>query len=196
VNTVMASGKREHSGYLTGQLLVAMPAMEDSRFQRSVIYLCLHNAEGAMGLVINQLVDSLTFDELLDQLDLGEPDPTQEIRIHFGGPVESGRGFVLHSTDYQQETTVDMENGIGLTATIDILRDIARGDGPQAQLLALGYAGWGPGQLDAEIQDNAWLNVPADPSLVFNSRLDEKWDQAIARLGVDPSLLSSQAGRA
>lgn len=192
----MASSAKTHSGYLTGQLLVAMPAMTDPRFQRAVIYMCLHNAEGAMGLVINRLVDSLTFDELLEQLDLGRSDAHEEIRVHFGGPVESGRGFVLHSTDYQQDATVDMENGIGLTATIDILRDMARGSGPRAQLLALGYAGWGPGQLDSEIQENAWLHVPAEPSLVFNDRLDEKWDQAIARLGFDPSLLSSDAGRA
>lgn len=173
-----------------------MPGMADPRFQRSVIYMCLHNAEGAMGLVINRLVESMTFDELLEQLDLGASRAQDEIRVHFGGPVESGRGFVLHSTDYAQDATVDMENGIGLTATIDILRDIARGDGPQARLLALGYAGWGPGQLDEEIQENAWLHVPADPSLVFNERLDEKWDQAIARLGFDPALLSSEAGRA
>lgn len=192
----MVTASRRHSGYLTGQLLVAMPGMTDPRFQRAVIYLCLHNAEGAMGLVINRLVESLTFDELLEQLDLGRSSTEDEIRVHFGGPVEAGRGFVLHSTDYQKDATVDMENGIGLTATIDILRDIARGDGPQARLLALGYAGWGPGQLDEEIQDNAWLHVPADPSLVFNDRLDEKWDQAIARLGFDPSLLSSEAGRA
>ncbi|MEQ8603040.1 MAG: YqgE/AlgH family protein [Marivibrio sp.] len=192
---MMSSGRR-HSGYLTGQLLVAMPGMADPRFQRSVIYMCLHNAEGAMGLVINRLVESMTFDELLEQLDLGASRAQDEIRVHFGGPVESGRGFVLHSTDYAQDATVDMENGIGLTATIDILRDIARGDGPQARLLALGYAGWGPGQLDEEIQENAWLHVPADPSLVFNERLDEKWDQAIARLGFDPALLSSEAGRA
>jgi len=192
---MMKTGRR-HSGYLTGQLLVAMPGMADPRFQRSVIYMCLHNAEGAMGLVINRLVESMTFDELLEQLDLGTSRAQDEIRVHFGGPVESGRGFVLHSTDYAQDATVDMENGIGLTATIDILRDIASGDGPQARLLALGYAGWGPGQLDEEIQENAWLHVPADPSLVFNDRLDEKWDQAIARLGFDPALLSSEAGRA
>lgn len=192
----MAGSTKTHAGYLTGHLLVAMPSMTDPRFQRAVIYMCLHNAEGAMGLVINRLVDSLTFDELLEQLDLGHADAHNEIRVHFGGPVESGRGFVLHSTDYQQDATVDMENGIGLTATIDILRDMARGTGPEAQLLALGYAGWGPGQLDTEIQENAWLHVPAEPSLVFNERLDEKWDQAIARLGFDPSLLSSDAGRA
>jgi putative transcriptional regulator len=192
----MATSASRHSGYLTGQLLVAMPAMEDPRFQRSVIYMCLHNAEGAMGLVINRLVDSLTFDELLEQLDLGHSHAKDEIRVHFGGPVESGRGFVLHSTDYHQDATVDMENGIGLTATIDILRDIASGSGPEERLLALGYAGWGPGQLDAEIQENAWLHVPAEPGIVFNDRLDEKWDQAIARLGFDPSLLSSDAGRA
>ena len=190
------TSSRRHSGYLTGQLLVAMPSMTDPRFQRSVIYMCLHNEEGAMGLVINRLVESLTFDELLDQLDIGPSRAGDEIRVHFGGPVESGRGFVLHSTDYQQEATVPMDNGIGLTATVDILRDIAQGEGPHARLLALGYAGWGPGQLDEEIQENAWLHVPADPGIVFSDQLDEKWDRAIAELGFDPSLLSSEAGRA
>ncbi|NMM43532.1 YqgE/AlgH family protein [Rhodospirillaceae bacterium KN72] len=185
-----------HSGYLTGQFLIAMPSMTDPRFQRSVIYLCVHNAEGAMGLVVNRLVDSLTFDELLEQLNIGRPDGGEEIRVHFGGPVESGRGFVLHSADYSREGTVLMDNGIGLTATVDILRDMAGGTGPRDSLLALGYAGWGPGQLDAEIQENAWLTVPAEPDLLFDKALDRKWDRAVATIGFDPSLLSSEAGRA
>lgn len=190
------SGSANHSGYLTGQFLVAMPSMSDPRFERSVIYLCIHNAEGAMGLVVNRLVESLTFSELLEQLDIPTSPHGEEIRVHFGGPVESGRGFVLHSTEYAQEGTVEMDNGVGLTATVDILRDIAAGEGPRDRLLALGYAGWGPGQLDHEIQENAWLNVPADPSLLFDEDLDQKWDRAVASLGFDPSLLSSDAGRA
>lgn len=186
----------QHSGYLAGQFLIAMPTMTDPRFERSVIYLCAHNVEGAMGLVVNRLVESLTFDELLEQLNIGRPIGQKEIRVHFGGPVESGRGFVLHSTDYTKDGTVLMDNGIGLTATIDILKDIAEGGGPRDSLLALGYSGWGPGQLDGEIQDNAWLNVPADPMLLFDSSLESKWDRAVGLLGFDPSLLSSDAGHA
>ncbi|MEQ8442293.1 MAG: YqgE/AlgH family protein [Alphaproteobacteria bacterium] len=185
-----------HSGYLTGQFLVAMPAMTDPRFQRTVIYLCVHNAEGAMGLVVNRLVDSLTFDELLEQLEMDRPRGGQEIRVHFGGPVESGRGFVLHSTEYMCDGTVVMDNDVGLTATVDILRDIAGGAGPRDHILALGYAGWGPGQLDAEIQENAWLTVPAEPSLLFDEDLDLKWERAVGQLGFDPSLLSVETGRA
>ncbi len=191
----MAQGK-SFSGYLTGQFLAAMPAMEDTRFQRSLIYMCVHNAEGAMGLIVNRLVDSLTFDELLDQLEIPKAPYSSDIRIHFGGPVETGRGFVLHSTEYEKDATVVMENGIALTATVDILRDIAEGNGPRDHLLALGYAGWGPGQLDGEIQENAWLNIPADVSLLFNAENDAKWDRAVALLGFDPSLLSSDAGMA
>lgn len=187
---------QNHSGYLTGQFLTAMPGMADPRFQRTVIYLCVHNAEGAMGLVVNRLVDSLTFDELLEQLDIPRARGGDEIRVHFGGPVESGRGFVLHSTEYMREGTVLMDNGIGLTATVDILRDMAGGTGPRDSLLALGYAGWGPGQLDSEIQENAWLTVPADPDLLFDTALDQKWDRAVGILGFDPRLLSAESGRA
>ncbi|WP_421884084.1 YqgE/AlgH family protein [Pacificispira sp.] len=192
----MTESSQNHSGYLTGQFLVAMPSMTDPRFQRTVIYLCVHNAEGAMGLVVNRLVDSLTFDELLEQLNIGRPRGGDEIRVHFGGPVESGRGFVLHSTEYMREGTVVMDNGIGLTATVDILRDIAGGTGPRDSLLALGYAGWGPGQLDGEIQENAWLTVPADADLLFDAELDDKWDRAVGILGFDPKLLSMESGRA
>ena len=149
-----------------------------------------------MGLVVNRHVESLTFDELLEQLDISRAGIGDPISVHFGGPVESGRGFVLHSTDYMREGTVVMDNGIGLTATVDILRDIAEGAGPQETLLALGYAGWGPGQLDSEIQENAWLTVPGDASLLFDSSLEEKWDRAVALLGFDPNLLSSDSGRA
>lgn len=192
----MTDSGQSHSGYLTGQFLVAMPSMTDPRFQRTVIYLCVHNAEGAMGLVVNRLVESLTFDELLEQLSIPPTFGGDGIRVHFGGPVESGRGFVLHSTEYVREGTVLMDNGIGLTATVDILRDIADGSGPRDSLLALGYAGWGPGQLDGEIQENSWLTVPADPDLLFDTALDRKWDRAVGMLGFDPTLLSMEAGHA
>ena len=187
-------GPRE--GYLTGQLLIAMPTMRDARFARTVIYMCAHNSEGAMGLVINRLADQVTFPDLLRQLEIESEGDSQEIRVHFGGPVEAGRGFVLHSGDYQHQSTLQVANEMGLTATMDILHDIARGEGPRRSLLALGYAGWGPGQLDGEIQANGWLHVEPDEGLVFDDNLDTKWDRAIAKLGVDPLLLSGDAGHA
>ncbi len=181
---------------LAGQLLVAMPQMQDPRFARTVIYLCAHTPEGAMGLVVNRLVQSITFPDLLEQLGVEPAIAGSEIRVHFGGPVESGRGFVLHTADYKREGTLPINSSIALTATVDILRDIARGTGPRQRLLALGYAGWGPGQLDAEIQANGWLQVPADEQLVFGRDLDAKWQQALAKLGVEHGRLSGEAGHA
>ena len=182
--------------YLTGQLIIAMPGMLDPRFTRTVIYLCAHNAEGAMGLVVNRLVGSITFPDLLEQLDIDNSGVKEEIWVHFGGPVESGRGFVLHSSDYRQEGTLEVNDSISMTATIDILRDMAAGGGPRHSLLALGYAGWGPGQLDSEIQANGWLHVEPDEDLVFDADLDGKWERAIAKLGFDPAMLSGDAGHA
>ncbi len=184
------------SGYLDGHLLIAMPSMRDTRFARTVIYVCAHNEDGAMGLVTNKLLGSLTFPDLLEQLGLPQTDPLRDIRIHFGGPVEAGRGFVLHSADYNRDGTMIMEHGIALTATIDILQEIAAGGGPQRNILALGYAGWGPGQLESEIQDNAWLHVAPDEQLLFNEDIDSMWDRAIGKIGIDSSMLSGVAGRA
>ena len=181
---------------LIGQLLIAMPNMSDPRFSRSVIYVCAHNEEGAMGLVVNKAIGSLTFPELLQQLGIEANNLSDDIRVHFGGPVETGRGFVLHSADYLHEGSLQINESVALTATIDILRDIADGRGPRRSLLALGYAGWGPGQLDSEIQANGWLNVSADEYLVFGENLDEKWEKAIAKLGFDLSSLSGEAGHA
>ncbi|MCG8548715.1 MAG: YqgE/AlgH family protein [Alphaproteobacteria bacterium] len=183
-------------GYLTGQLLIAMPTMPDPRFEKTVIYLCVHHAEGAMGLVVNREIGSITFPELLGQLNIDVQEATPNFPIHFGGPVESGRGFVLHSSDYGQSGTLMVDSNIGLTATMEILRDMAHRNGPRQSLVALGYAGWGPGQLDGEIQQNAWLHVPADDAIVFGPDLDSKWEQAIAKLGIDPALLSGDAGHA
>ncbi len=188
-----------HRGFMTGQLLVAMPQMRDARFTRTVIYLCAHSAEGAMGLIVNRLIGSLTFPDLLAQLGLEGPNAIPSIRIRSGGPVETGRGFVLHSTDYLDDATMRIggDGGdIGLTATIDILRDIADGSGPRQRLLALGYAGWGPGQLDAEIQANAWLCVPADEALVFDDALDDKWERSVGKIGITPGSLSREIGHA
>ncbi len=189
-------GQDDNGDYLTGQLLIAMPNMRDPRFARTVIYVCAHNADGAMGLVVNRLVGSVTFPDLLTQLGIDSDAAIEEIRVHFGGPVESGRGFVLHSGEYHHASTLQVAEQMALTATIDILQDMAKGRGPRRSLLALGYAGWGAGQLDAEIQSNGWLNVAADEQLVFDENLDSKWERAIAKLGVDPSLLSSDAGHA
>lgn len=184
------------SPYLTGQLLIAMPGMRDERFSRSVIYMCAHTDEGAMGLVLNQIIDSLTFNQLLSQLGIDEAKSRSDVPVHFGGPVESGRGFVLHTSDYKQEATLEVDEEIGLTATIDILKAIARGRGPRRSLLALGYAGWGPGQLDSEIRQNGWLQVPADSQIIFDPEHDSKWERAISKLGIDPRMLSDEAGHA
>jgi putative transcriptional regulator len=181
---------------LAGQLLVAMPQMEDHRFQRAVIYLCAHNEEGAMGLVVNKLIGALTLDELLDQLGIPHPGMAGSPRVHFGGPVESGRGFVLHSADYVEDGSLVVGNEMALTATLDILRAIGRGEGPRRSLLALGYAGWGPGQLDHELQQNGWLHAPSDAEIVFGTELEKKWTQALAKLGVDLTVLSGEAGHA
>jgi len=182
--------------YLTGHLLVAMPQMRDPRFARSVIYMCAHSADGAMGLVVNRRVGSITFDDLLQQLNIGPNKRNDEIRIHFGGPVEQGRGFVLHSSDYLQSGSLRVDDQVALTATLDILKELAAGGGPRRSLLALGYAGWGPGQLDAEIQANGWLSVSSDEDLVFDADLDHKWERAIGKIGIDFSQLSSDAGHA
>ena len=182
--------------YLTGRLIVAMPNMLDPRFTRTVIYLCAHNEDAAMGLVVNRLIGSITFPDLLEQLGIENTDSDKDIRVHFGGPVESGRGFVLHSAEYQQEGTLQVSASMSLTATVDILRDMAAGQGPRRSLLALGYAGWGRGQLDAEIQSNSWLHVEPDEGLVFDADLDGRWDRAIHKLGFDPAMLSGDAGHA
>ena len=182
---------------LTGQLLVAMPQMQDPRFARSVVYMCAHSEEGgAMGLVINKTIDALTIDELYAHLKIDAVRPNRPLPVHFGGPVDPGRGFVLHSPDYRDEGTLSLGDDFAMTATLDILRAIGKGQGPRQSLLALGYAGWGPGQLDAEIQANGWLSVEADADLVFDEAQDGKWQRALAKLGVSPSMLSTEAGRA
>lgn len=173
-----------------------MPSIGDPRFERTVIYMCAHSADGAMGLIVNKLADEIDFDELLEQLGVETDSPHSEIRVHVGGPVETGRGFVLHTADYHQESTLMVSEEIGLTATIDILRAIAGGRGPARCLLALGYAGWSAGQLDGEIQANGWLHVPADLSLVFDAAEDDKWTRAIQKMGIDVSFLSGDAGHA
>jgi putative transcriptional regulator len=191
----MADDDRNDST-LVGHLLVAMPGMRDPRFTRTVIYMCAHNHDGAMGLVINRTLESLSFTDLLSQLGIDPSGVADPIVVHFGGPVETGRGFVLHSPDYVQDSTMMVADGVALTATVDILKAIASGAGPRRHLLALGYAGWGPGQLDSEILANGWLHVSADENLIFGPDLEAKWGAAMAKIGIDPRMLSDVAGHA
>jgi putative transcriptional regulator len=190
------SEDEDTSTYLTGSLLIAMPQMRDDRFTRSVVYVCAHTSDGAMGLIINKIVESVSFPELLDQLNIDTGATSKEIRVHFGGPVETGRGFVLHSSDYVQDATLVIDEDVALTATVDILKSIADGSGPDKSILALGYAGWAPGQLDQEIQANGWLSVPADNNLVFGLDPDTKWEKAMGKIGIDFNMLSGDAGHA
>lgn len=182
---------------LTGTLLIAMPGMEDPRFDASVILICAHSPNGAMGLIINKPVTDLNFKTLLEQLGIPHLPEGRGISVHFGGPVERGRGFVLHSRDYRaKDGTMDIAGQYGMTATQDILRALGRGEGPKAALLALGYAGWGPGQLEAEILRNDWLTSDAPDALVFGGDALAKWGAALRHLGVEPMALSATAGRA
>jgi putative transcriptional regulator len=200
----LEAGKGRKPGYLDGQILVAMPTIRDDRFSRTVIYLCAHSAEGAMGIVINQPAPHIDFGDLLVQLEvipddklIELPSRAGEVKVLRGGPVETGRGFVLHSSDFFIEnSTLPIDNGICLTATLDILKAIARGQGPESAVLALGYAGWAPGQLESEIQANGWLNCDADPELVFATRPELKYESALRKIGIDPAKLSSDAGHA
>ncbi len=187
----------ETATFLDGKLLVAMPGMKDPRFDRSVVFICAHSAEGAMGLIINKPATELDFKALLAQLDIEIEGTPQLRRVYFGGPVEHGRGFVLHSGDYRSEgATMEIEGGFGMTATLEVLRDLARGSGPRAALLTLGYAGWGPGQLEQELQANGWLICDADEALIFDSAPEGLWTGAVERIGIDPRLLSAEGGRA
>jgi putative transcriptional regulator len=182
--------------YLTGQVLIAMPSMGDPRFEKSVIFLCAHTSEGAMGIVVNSPLASPSFADLLKQLKVDPVPPARSIKLCRGGPVENARGFVLHTTDWTGDGSLRVDESLALTASLDILKAIATGGGPQQGLLALGYAGWGPGQLDHEIQQNAWLSAPADLDLLFDGGHDTKWRRALAKLKVDPLLLSDVAGHA
>jgi len=183
-------------GFFTGQLLIAMPTMPDPRFARTVIYMCAHSDEGALGLVVNKLFEDLNFEDLLDQVGIEPTECKRVIPVHSGGPVEAGRGFVLHSKEFTDESTMIVDDQVSLTASIEILREIATGAGPRKCLLALGYSGWGPGQLESEIHENGWLNVPADEALIFDTDLENKWQRAIAKIGVDFAKLSPESGRA
>ena len=202
-----SAGADEHSaarGYLDGQLLIAMPVMGDPRFERSVIYMCAHSPEGAMGIIVNRPAGSIDFPGLLVQLDIikrGDqialPETAETMKVLKGGPVDTGRGFVLHSSDFFiEDATLPIDDKICLTATVDILRAIAKGAGPKHAILALGYAGWAPGQLETEIQHNGWLHCDADPDLIFGRDVEEKYLRALRKIGIDPGMLSNEAGHA
>jgi putative transcriptional regulator len=198
------SDKPSARGYLDGQMLIAMPAMGDERFARAVIYVCAHSTEGAMGIIVNQPAGSIKFPDLLVQLEvipaaerIELPTQAEDVKVLKGGPVETGRGFVLHSADFFIEnSTLPIDEGICLTATLDILKAIARGNGPASAILALGYAGWAPGQLEQEIQENGWLHCAADPELIFGNDTAAKYDKALRKIGIDLGQLSNQAGHA
>jgi putative transcriptional regulator len=192
------------SSFLDGQMLIAMPGMSDPRFDRSLIFMCAHSDNGAMGIIVNKRAPMISFSELLERLDIMPqesriklPDDVQSMLVQFGGPVEPGRGFVLHTSDYfSADTSLPIDERVALTATLDILRAIAGGQGPRRSLLALGYAGWAPGQLEDEIQRNGWLSCAADEDLLFGNDLDGKYVSALHKIGVDPAMLSSEAGHA
>lgn len=177
-------------------LLIAMPGLQADFFTKSVVYVCAHSPAGAMGIVVNRRLPEVAFKDLLDQLHLRHSNVCVEPIVHFGGPVETGRGFVLHSTDFVSDETVRINERIGITGTVDILKAIAEGKGPRKSIFALGYAGWGPGQLDAEMHTNSWLTVPADDDLIFNTDLSSKWEKAMMKMGVNPMALSSEMGHA
>ena len=190
------------SSFLDGQMLIAMPGMSDPRFDRSVIFMCAHSDNGAMGIIVNKRAPMISFSELLERLDIMPqesriklPDDVQSMLVQFGGPVEPGRGFVLHTSDYfSADTSLPIDERVALTATLDILRAIAGGQGPRRSLLALGYAGWAPGQLEDQIQRNGCLSCAADEDLLFGNDLDGKYVSALHKIGVDPAMLSSEAG--
>lgn len=182
---------------LSGKLILAMPAMADPRFERAVILICAHSDEGAMGLIVNKPVPDFSFAELLGQLKIARHDTGRDIRVHFGGPVERGRGFVLHSSDYVSgSATTQVRGGYGMTATLDVLEALAQGQGPKQALLALGYAGWGAGQLESEIARNDWLVADPAEELIFSAKDSGKWTGALRHMGIDPISLSPSAGRA
>lgn len=182
---------------LNGKFLIAMPGMEDTRFDHSLIYICAHSSQGTMGLIVNKPSQDVKLASLLKQLEIPRGELSDDIRVHFGGPVEHGRGFVLHSKDYHGgDMTLEVDDNFGMTATLSILEDMSVGQGPEKALLALGYAGWGPGQLENEILANGWLTSEACPEIVFQEENGGKWKAALAKLGVSPMMLSSTAGNA
>jgi putative transcriptional regulator len=186
----------EQKGYLSGKILISMPFVCDSRFAQKVIYICGHDDKGAIGLVVNKSLDNFSFQDLLQQLDIKANYLGKKVHMHCGGSVEVNRGFVLHSNDYSSESTIMVDENFFITSTLDILRNIAQGTGPQKYLLALGYVGWSEGQLEQEIQDNTWIISQPSEEILFNCSIELKWKSAFLQIGIDPSLISLDFGRA
>ena len=181
---------------LTGQIIVSMPSLEDERFYKTVIYMCAHSSEGSMGIIINKKIDYDLYPDLLEQLGIDKPLNNKKLFIRYGGPIESGRGFVLHSDDMLRKETLNIDKGVALTSTAEFFDDLSIGKGPKNSILALGYAGWAPGQLEAEILQNSWMSLQVDTSFLFDNEVSRKWTQAYKIMGVDPNNLSFQSGRA
>ena len=181
---------------LTGQIIVSMPSLQDERFYKTVIYICAHSSEGSMGIIINKKIDYDLFPNLLEQLGIDKPINNKKLFLRYGGPVETGRGFVLHSDDIVRKETLNIHKGVALTSTSEFFEDLAKGKGPKNSILALGYAGWQSGQLENEIMQNSWMSVPIETSFLFDDALSKKWDEAYKLLGINPINLSSGFGRA
>jgi putative transcriptional regulator len=181
---------------LTGQIIVSMPSLQDDRFYKTVIYMCAHSSEGSMGIIINKRIDYDLYPDLLEQLGIDKPIYNKRLFVRYGGPVESGRGFVLHSDDMIRKESLSIDNGIALTSTTEFFEDLSNGKGPKNSILALGYAGWGPGQLENEIIKNNWMTLSVDNSFLFDDKVSHKWLQAYNIIGINPNNLSSNSGRA
>ena len=181
---------------LTGQIIVSMPFLQDERFFKTVIYICAHSSEGSMGIIINKKIDYDLYPDLLEQLGVDKPIKNKKLFIRYGGPVESGRGFVLHSDDIVRKETLNINKGVALTSTSEFFEDLARGKGPKNSILALGYSGWQPGQLENEIIQNSWMSLAVETSFLFDDDVSRKWNNAYKLIGIDPSSLSSVSGRA
>ena len=181
---------------LTGQIIVSMPSLQDERFYKTVIYMCAHSSEGSMGIIINKKIDYDFFSNLLEQLGIDKPINNKKLFLRYGGPVETGRGFVLHSDDIVRKETLNIHKGVALTSTSQFFEDLAKGKGPKNSILALGYAGWQSGQLENEIMQNSWMSLPVETNFLFDDALSKKWDEAYKLLGINPINLSSDFGRA
>ena len=181
---------------LTGQIIVSMPSLEDERFYKTVIYICAHSSEGSMGIIINKKIDYDLYPDLLQQLGIDKPLNNKKLFIRYGGPVESGRGFVLHSDDMVRKETLNIDKGVALTSTAEFFDDLSKGKGPKNCILALGYAGWQPGQLEYEIMRNSWMSLSVDNSFLFDDEVSRKWSQAYKLMGIDPNSLSLESGQA
>ena len=181
---------------LTGQIIVSMPSLEDERFFKTVIYMCAHSAEGSMGIIINKKIDYDYYPNLLEQLGIDKPLKEKKLFIRYGGPVESSRGFILHSDDMVRKETLNISKGVALTSSYEFFNDLSNGKGPKKSILALGYAGWGPGQLEKEIVQNSWVTMPVEDKFIFDSEVAKKWHEAFQIIGVDPNSLTPSSGRA